>query len=438
MDAWAKLALVALTAVGAAVPATTPAFARGDQGDQGGTRVPILARQALAANDGWASAGSGTTGGSAADDAHVFVVHTRDELAAAVAGNTPKIVLVAGQIDANAGKTCADYADPAYSLDAFLATYDPAVWGRVAPSGPLEEARVRSTANQSARVKIPVGSNTTVYGLRGATLQGGNLLLTNVSNVIIRNMTFVDAHDCFPSWDPNDGATGNWNSLYDNVTLSGSTNVWIDHNTYTDGPNPDSLEPVYFGRPFQVHDGLNDIIKGSDLVTFSYNDLFGHDKSMLIGSTNTPGVDVGKLRVTLHHNRFADLGQRMPRVRFGQVDVYNNLYKATDNDTFIYALGVGVQSAIYAENNFVVRSESVPVEDFVFNWGGTVMTEKGTLLQTGHGPIRPVNLLAAYNAAFDPDIAPDAGWTPTLRTRLDPTLLVPVLVGLFAGAKLPA
>jgi pectate lyase len=66
------------------------------------------------------------------------------------------------------------------------------------------------------------------------------------------------------------------------------------------------------------------------------------------------------------------------------------------------------------------------------------MTEKGTLMQTGHGPIRAVNLLAAYNAAFDPDIAPDAGWTPTLRTRLDPTLLVPLLVTLFAGAKLPA
>jgi pectate lyase len=287
-------------------------------------------------------------------------------------------------------------------------------------------------------VKIPVGSNTTVYGLRGATLEGGNLVLNNVSNVIIRNVSFVDAHDCFPAWDPNDGATGNWNSLYDNVSLTGATNVWIDHNSYTDGADQDSLEPVYFGRPFQIHDGLTDITKGSDDVTFSYNDLFGHDKSMLIGSTNTPGVDVGKLRVTLHHNRFADLGQRMPRVRFGQVDVYDNLYKATDPDWFVYAFGVGVQSAIYAENNFVQRSDAVPAEDFVFNWGGTVMTEKGTLEQVGHGPIRPVNLLAAYNAAFDPDIAPDAGWTPALRTRLDPTIVVPVLVGLFAGPKLPA
>ena len=431
MHALAKLGLVGVLAVGATLPAASPALAHD------GPHVPAFARQVLAANDGWGSAGTGTTGGSAAESANVFVVHTRDELAAAVAGSTPKIVLVAGQIDANAGSTCADYADPGYSLDAFLATYDPAVWGRVAPSGPLEQARVRSAANQGAKVKIPVGSNTTVFGLRGATLEGGNLLLTNVTNVIIRNLTFVDAHDCFPAWDPNDGSTGNWNSLYDNVTLSGSTNVWIDHNRFTDGPNQDSSQPVYFGRPYQVHDGLTDIIRGSDYVTYSYNDLVAHDKTMLIGSTNTPGVDVGKLRVTLHHNRFADLGQRLPRVRFGQVDVYNNLYKATDNDRFIYALGVGVQSAIYAENNFVQRSTEVPLEDFVFNWGGTVMTERGTLAQTGHGPIQPVNLLAAYNAAFDPDIAPDAGWTPTLRTRLDPTIVVPLLVGLLAGPKLP-
>jgi pectate lyase len=227
---------------------------------------------------------------------------------------------------------------------AYLAAYDPAVWGRVAPTGPLEEARIRSAANQGLRVKLPVGANTTILGLKGAQLAGGNLLLTNVSNVIIRNVMFLDAYDCFPAWTPTDGATGNWNSLYDNVTLSGTTNVWIDHNTFTDGANQDVNQPTHLGRPYQVHDGLTDIIRGSDYVTVSYNNMFEHDKSMLIGSTNTPGVDVGKLRVTLHHNRLANLGQRMPRVRFGQVDVYNNYYYATDEDTFSYALGVGVQS----------------------------------------------------------------------------------------------
>src|SRR4051812_50048107 len=75
--------------------------------------VPAAARQALPANDGWAAAGAGTTGGSAADDAHVFVVRTRDELAAAVTGSTPKIVLVAGTIDAHQGRPPDDHAAPA-------------------------------------------------------------------------------------------------------------------------------------------------------------------------------------------------------------------------------------------------------------------------------------------------------------------------------------
>ena len=133
--------------------------------------IPSAARGVLPANDGWAAATTGTTGGAAADDARVFVVRNRAELAAALAGGTdptPRIVLISGTIRANeddAGNplSCADYADPAYSLDAYLAAYDPAVWGRATrPSGPLEEARVRSARNQAARIQFRVGANTTI------------------------------------------------------------------------------------------------------------------------------------------------------------------------------------------------------------------------------------------------------------------------------------
>ena len=89
---------------------------------------------------------------------------------------------------------------------------------------------------------------------------------------------------------------------------------------------------------------------------------------MLIGSTNTVGADVGKLRVTVHHNRFANVGQRRPRVRFGQVDVYNNYYYATDEDTYVYSWGVGVFASVYAENNFVLRSADIPLDAVVFDW----------------------------------------------------------------------
>jgi pectate lyase len=394
-----------------------------------------VARQVLAPNDGWAAADGGTTGGAAADPAHITVAGNRAELIAAVAGDTPKIVLVRGRIDMTAGATCADFADPAYTLDAFLAAYDPAVWGRTTkPTGPLEEARVRSAQRQGEQIRIAVGSNTTIVGLPGARIDHGSLVLTNVGNVIVRGIEFTDAADCFPAWDPTDGATGNWNSLYDLVSLTGAMHVWLDHDTFSDGPNDDADQPLYFGRPYQVHDGASDIIRGSDLVTVSYNDYSRHDKTMLIGSTDTPGVDVGKLRVTVHHNRFGNVLQRAPRVRFGQVDVYDNLYVATSAD-YQYSLGVGVESSIYAQNNYFRLGAGVPAADVIHYWKGTRITAIGSLVQADGDRARPVDLVAAYNAAYEPDLVPDAGWTPTLRTRLDPAALVPLIVTLTAGAR---
>ncbi|WP_239092852.1 pectate lyase family protein, partial [Paractinoplanes abujensis] len=405
-----------------------------------------VAREGIAAGDGWAASGAGTTGGAAAAD--VSVVRNRAELIDALGGNaltngqnaTPKIVLISGRIDLrrdDAGTTlgCDDFADPDYSLDAFLAAYDPAVWGRATkPTGPLEEARVRSAKRQSDHIRINVGSNTTIVGINGGRLEHGSLVLTNVSNVIVRNLEVTDAADCFPAWDPTDGSAGNWNSLYDLVSLSGATNVWLDHNTFSDGNNHDRDQPVYLGRPYQVHDGATDIIRGSDLVTLSWNDYYDHDKTMLIGSTDTPGVDVGKLRVTVHHNRFGNVIQRAPRVRFGQVDVFNNLYTATDEE-YGYSLGVGVESSIYAENNYFRLSADVPPSEVIAYWKGTRITALGTLVQSSHRPAQPVDLVAAYNAAYDPDLIPDAGWTPDLRTRLDPTAAVPALVNAGAGIR---
>ena len=406
-----------------------------------------LGRETLPPNDGWAAAGPGTTGGSAADDAHVSVVRTRSELIAALGGDaatngqnaTPKIVYVSGKIDlrvdaADKPVGCDAYADPAYSLDAFRAAYDPSVWGMATkPSGPIEDARVRSAKNQGDTIKVNVGSNTTIVGINGGRLTHGSLVLTTVSNVIIRNLEVTDAADCFPAWDPTDGSTGNWNSLYDLISLSGATNVWIDHNTLSDGNNHDEDQPLYFGRPYQVHDGASDIIKGSDLVTVSYNDYYDHDKTMLIGSTDTPGVDVGKLHVTVHHNRFGNVLQRAPRVRFGQVDVYDNLFVATD-DLYQYSLGVGVDSGIYAENNYFRLSADIPAANIIHYWKGTKITAIGSLAQVGN-KATPVDLVAAYNADYDPDLTPDAGWVPSLRTRVDPAWAVPQVVAASVGIR---
>ncbi|MCP2325793.1 pectate lyase [Hamadaea flava] len=442
----AAVAMLALLATGAAVPAAASGGSRG-----GLTPWSLaLGRAALPAGDGWAAEGTGTTGGSAADDDHVFVVDDRAELVAALGGDnatnrtnaTPKLIFVRGAVngfeDADGTRlACADLADPAYSLSSYLTAYAPETWGRTKPTGPLEDARVRSVANQTAQTQINIGPNTTIVGLRGARFDELTLMIDTADNVIVRNLTFADSHDCFPAWSPTDGATGNWNSQFDNLSVRRSQHVWLDHNSFSDAGNPDANQPIYFGRPYQVHDGAMDITHTSNLVTVSYSAVTGHDKVMLIGSTDNPsGGDPGRLKVTLHHNYFEGTYQRLPRVRFGQVDLYNNAYRLGGDD-FQYAWGVGVQSALYAENNYVALADGVDPAEIVHDWGGTALTERGTWLRLGNGTPKPVSLLDAYNSAHDPDLGTDAGWTPALRAGpVLPAPAVAVLVPLFAGARL--
>jgi pectate lyase len=72
---------------------------------------------------------------------------------------------------------------------------------------------------------------------------------------------------------------------------------------------------------------------------------------MLIGNRDNLGAeDEGKLHVTLHHNWIGDLVQdRAPRVRFGQVHIFNNYYAARGNNVCI---GLGVSSQVLLESSY--------------------------------------------------------------------------------------
>src|SRR4030095_14164686 len=112
-----------------------------------------LGRETLAVGDGFASLGDGVTGGAAADADHVFVVRTRNELATALVAaptGAPRIIYVDGTLDANvdddnAPLACTDYYRNGYTLEAFVAFYDPAgPWGPTVPAntpGSLEAGR---------------------------------------------------------------------------------------------------------------------------------------------------------------------------------------------------------------------------------------------------------------------------------------------------------
>jgi len=126
----------------------------------------------------------------------------------------------------------------------------------------------------------------------------------------------------------------------DCISIDGAPHIWIDHCTFTDGG-----------------DGNVDIKNGADYVTvswciFEYTFDSGHNYSNLIGHKDgNGGTDRGHLLVTFHHNWYSTMcKERMPRVRFGQVHVYNNYY--SDLLAGGYCIGVGVEANIRVENNY--------------------------------------------------------------------------------------
>ncbi|WP_327692649.1 pectate lyase family protein [Streptomyces sp. NBC_00459] len=387
-----------------------------------------LAHQVLPAKDGWAASGTGTTGGAQADSAHVFTVSTRAQLVKALGSatnSTAKIIQIKGTIDANtndAGKklTCADYtAGTGYSLAAYLKAYDPATYGRSKlPSGTQEKARAAAQAAQAKNIVFKVPANTTLVGVPGtnAGITGGSLQAKSVDNVIIRNLTFSATEDCFPQWDPTDGSTGNWNSAYDSVTLRGATHVWADHNTFTDAPHLDSANPKYYGREYQIHDGALDITNGSDLVTVERNQFTNHDKTMLIGSSDTDSV--GKLRVSIHHNVWKGIVQRAPLARIGQIHIYNNYFDTTTINGYapLYTVNSRAKAQVVAEFNAWKLPSGGKAAKLLSGDGTGSVAGTGNLVNG-----TATDLVAVYNAANSKKLKTTVNWKPALTAGLQTT-----------------
>ncbi len=302
--------------------------------------LTILAGTSLAdpsseiADIGWATQSGGTTGGKGATLSHIYTVHNRAELLAAIDGidpatgkserRAPKIIKWVGTIDMTEGKAFTNHAD------------------------------------QALRGEIKLTPNTTIIGIGStAYLPNGWFMLRGVDNVIIRNIKITNPCDLSPEWDPGDGA-GNYNSEFDGLTIDKSTHVWIDHLFFTDAPFTDASEPLGnvdkngVKKHIECHDGAVDIKDASDFVTVSNTRFELHLKNNLIGSSDKQTGDLGHLTITFAYNWFQDIGQRTPRVRFGKVHVFNNYYAGSKTNPVyphLYSIGTGIRSQIISDNN---------------------------------------------------------------------------------------
>ena len=80
--------------------------------------------------------------------------------------------------------------------------------------------------------------------------------------------------------------------------------------------------------------------------------------------------------MTFHHDWWADNAvERMPRVRFGQVHLFDNLYTASGND---YCIGIGVGANVLAENNVFIGVKT-PINTTSYSDAASVVHSAGNV-----------------------------------------------------------
>ena len=232
-------------------------------------------------------------------------------------------------------------------------------------------------------IKLKVSkSNTTIIGLENAVIKGGSFQISNVSNVIIRNLTIQDAYDPFPHHEENDGFNAQW----DNVCIDSAKNVWIDHCTFEDTMKYSEVKIKTGGKEkWQTYDGLCDIKGDATNITVSNSIFNNHDKTMLIGSSDSDG-DNSKRFVTLCGNYFYNCGQRLPMVRNTTIHIFNNYYDASNSPyPNSYAIGRRKNCIIYAENNYFGSGIKYSVKESggeLHSSGNTDLSKNGVTSET--------------------------------------------------------
>jgi pectate lyase len=246
-------------------------------------------------------------------------------------------IIVSGDIDLSGGKI----SDSDHS---YFDEFDPATHKRL-----------------HGDITFNIGSNTTIIGINNARFKFGGLRINNKNNIIIRNVTFWDAHGSTEYDTKSDGNSASKASIDALVVQGSSSGVWVDHCLFTDGTCSDMT------RNYN-HDGSFDIPQGKD-ITVSWCEFTNHDKVMLVAG-NDSLTNVEDRQVTLHHNYFYGATQRMPRTRGTQMHIYNNYYNNIGvSGNSGYCMGPGVNAHFIVENNYfgAFFSGSTKVVDYYDN-----------------------------------------------------------------------
>lgn len=216
-----------------------------------------------------------------------------------------------------------------------------------------------------------------------ATLSGFGLNIVRARNVIVRNL-FIQ------------------NSGIDGITLQANDvegtgdHVWIDHCTVT-----------------HAYDGAIDVTHTASYVTVSWNHIYNHDKTCLMGHSDTQVSDTA-MKVTYHHNYFDSTGQRHPRVRYGKAHVYNNYYRKN----VLYGVSSNLEADVVVEGSYFI-DVPIPTET------SRDLSPPGDLIQRYNIFAGTTGPPGTRGTAFDP--------SAFYSYSLDSASTIPALVSTYSG-----
>jgi pectate lyase len=252
---------------------------------------------------------------------------------------------------------------------------------------------------------LTVGSNKTIIGMAGATING-HVEVDRSANVVLKNFTVVGLNcaDVPSNGDCQNGA--------DAITINnGAHHVWVDHLDVSDGS-----------------DGNLDITNASDCVTVSWTKFHYstsrvagytgevHHFSNLVGGDDAATGDAGHLRITWHHDWWADhVVERQPRVRFGQNHLFNNLWTSTGNN---YCVAAAVSSNLLLENGVFINVRD-PMNTTGYSNAATVALARGNI----------------YTGAPTPANKGTGVFTPPYTYPLEPASVIQAEVMAGAGPR---
>lgn len=248
-------------------------------------------------------------------------------------------------------------------------------------SGPISIGRINCAANK------------TIIGLGANAALLGNINISGVSNVIVRNLRITNPGG--------DGLT-----IRESGALPGSHHIWVDHVTFYD-----------------TGDGACDMSIGAQYNTvswckFIYPTQLEHRFTMIAdGYNNTATGETNWGWYTLHHNWWSSRAdQRMTASSYGRIHYYNNFFNCTNNS---YASNARIGTELNSENNYYAG-----VKDPIGISSGT----DGKIRTSG-------NLYVGCSGTIHPGT--DSVFTPPYAYALDTTFDVPNLVTNSAGAPGP-